>query len=346
MDQAPQDEQQLIVTPENVQELLTSRNFRQRTLAYQRINDFPQYIGLLQNETIAVALEIALDSLMNFNGILTNEEISGLYSQFSQSKASIRTKLSEVIDKAFHNDKVGILKGLSQYFTHKNSKVVFGCVNKVNSLISTNLEDFRSKEYMKLLAEEICPRLDTLFSNADKDVKSESSLLSLTLYRVFYDDLLKYLENVKPVILKDLKESFKQVEVPKTEIRLSSLDFDHSDWKERLNAMNFIKDNIAKMSNINDVVPILSRKIKDPNFSVVVAVVECIRTGKIANPDCVRGMIERFKDKKASLTQLIIETVQYTKPDVNILIDGLSNKNPDVKIGILECLKFYSISKR
>lgn len=351
MDQAPQDEQQLseqqqVVTSENIQELLASKNFKQRTLAYQRIDEFPQFVGLLQNETMAVALEAALDSLVNFNGVLTNVEVAGLYPQLCQSKASIKTKLSEVIDKAFSNDELGTLRGLSLQFAHKNPKVVLGCVNKVNSLVSANLEAFRSKERMRFLAEEICAKLDALLSSSDKDVKSESSALSLTLYRIFYDDLLKYLENVKPIILKDLKESFKQVEVPRAEVRLSGLDFDHPDWKERLNAMNFIKENITKMSNLGDVIPVLSRRTKDPNISVVVVTVECIKAGKIVSPDCVRGMMERFKDKKAPLTQLIIDTVKSTMPDVNILIDGLSSKNPDVKIGILECLKLYVISKR
>lgn len=346
MEQPPQDETPIVLNSDNFLQFLTSKNFKHRILAYQSINEYPQLVNHLQNEAMAVGLEVALDSLLNFTGKLTNDQISNLYTQFSQNKATIKTKISEVIDIAFKNDFLSVLKGLINCLGHKNAKVIFGCLNKINSLINNNLELFRSKENMKVLNEELCPKLEILLSNADKDAKTEASALCLTLYRIFYDDLLKYIENVKPIILKDIKESFKDVEVPKREVKMSDLDFDHSDWKERLNSINIIKDNIDRMSNINEVIPIISRKTKDVNLSVAISAIECIKNGKINNSDCIKGMIERFKDKKATLSQLIIETIGIIKPDINILIDGLSNKNPEIRLGILECIKLYTVSKR
>lgn len=341
-EQAPEIE----VTSENIHELLTSKSFKHRTLAYQKINEHPQFVGLLQNETLAVALEGALDALIGYDGTLRNAEIANLYLQLSQGKPAIKAKLNTVIEKAFENDKLGVVAGLGAHFGHKNAKVVGGCVSKTNTLIGDNIEAFRDNEAMKQLSENICPKLEMLFSSADKDVRTESGNLALTLYRLFHDGLLKYLENVKPIILNGLKESFQQVEMPKRDVKISDMDFENADWKIRLSSVTHLRDNIPRMSNMAEAMPIVSRRIRDLNLAVATAAVECVAAGLIVHPDCVRGMIERFKDKKLALTQMITRAIQTTKPDVNILIDGLANKNPDVRTKILECLKFYTITRR
>lgn len=347
MEEIQQDEQPIIVSSENIQELLASKNFKQRILAYQNIHDFPQYIGLLQNETLAVAVEAALDALLKYDGGLKNEDICGLYIHFNQSKATIKTKLSELIDKVYLNDKGNVLCGISQYFTHKTPKVVSGCVNKMNALIESDVDGLRNKDMMKIISENVCSKLETLFSNNDKTVRSETSTLSVTLYKIFFEDLLKYIENINPIILKELKETaFKKIEIPMRVVKINDDAFEHPDWKERLAAMSSLKETISNMSNKNEIIPILSRKTRDPNLNVVIATVECIRNGKIVNPDCVRGILERFKDKKSTISALIKETIQQTLPDINILIDMLSNKNPDIKVGVVECLKFYTSYQR
>lgn len=339
MEESPIEEQ---ITNENFKEFLTSKVFKKRVAAYKEINQYPEFISLVQNETLAVALEPALTSLLQFKGTLSNNEINNLYLQFTQTKQAVKTLLSDLIDKVFDNDKIGVVKGLTSNLSHKNAKVVCGCVMKLKSLLMNNNEFFNSKEGKNLLIEIVCPQLETIFASADKDVKAEGSVLVLEIFKILFEVTLKFLENVKPIILKDLKELFSTVEIPSREVKISDLEFDHSDWKERLSALNYLKENIANMSNKNEVYSILFRKTKDPNIQVVLTAVECIKRGMINYPDCIRGIIDRFKDKKAPLTALIKETIQAIQPDINILIDSLEVKNPDIKIGILECLKCYT----
>ena len=347
MEEFPNEEQaQEHITHENIKDFLTSKALKKRIAAYKEIEQYPEFVGLVQNETLTVALEPAITCLLQFKGELTNNEISNLYSQFTQTKASIKNLMNDLIDKVFLNDQSGVIKGLAANFSHKNAKVVFGCVQKVKDLIQKNFDFFKSNEGKDLVVGVMCPQLESIFSNTDKDVKSEGSLLALEIFKIIHELTLKFLENVKPIILKDLKELFSTVEIPPREVKVGELEFDHSDWKERLAALNFLKENIANMSNKNEVYSILYRKTKDPNIQVVISAVECIKRGEIKHPDCIRGIIDRFKDKKAPLTSLIKETIQLILPDINLLIDGLDVKNPDIKIGILECLRFYNTIPR
>lgn len=343
MEEFPQEEQaQDQITSENIKEFLTSKVIKKRTAAYSNINDFPELINLVQKETLAVALEPALSCLLNFKGELTNNEISNLYLQFTQTKPIVKTLLSELIDKVFENDQIGVIKGLAANISHKNTKVVLGCVSKIRFIIENHLSFFNSKDGKDLIVDVICPQLETVFLSVDKDVKTEGSALSLAIYRIIFDLTLKFLENVKPIILKDLKELFSTVEIPNREIKIADQPFDSSNWKERLAALNFLKESISNMSNKNETYSILYRKTKDPNINVVTAAIECIKRGKISYCDCIKGALDRFKDKKAPLSSLIKETIQLIMPDINILIDSLDIKNPEIKIGVLECLKFYS----
>lgn len=330
------------MSKEYVQNLVVSKNFKNRILAYQNINQFPELVGHLQNETLAVALEVALDSLLGFAGPLDNCQVSALYAQLGHNKSSIKTKLSELIERVFLNDKYGVVRGLAELFNHKSPRVVCSCVRKVNALIRSNMEMFSSKEWKKVIAENICSNLEFLFGSTDKDVKAEATVLTVTLSHIFFDEIYKFIENVKPIILKDLKDALKDIEFPKKCITLSDLHFDHADWKERLGCMNFLKENIGRMSNASEAYPVISRKTKDVNLSVVMATVETIRNGRISHPDCIRGIVERFKDKRPALSSLIKESIMLIKPDINLIIDSLDNRNPEIKAGALECLSYYN----
>lgn len=330
------------ISRDSIQDLITSKNFKNRILAYQNINRFPEFVGLLQKETLAVALEVALDSLLGFPEPLSSCQISALYGQFSQSKSSIKAKLSELIEQVFLNDRQGVIKGLAEAFNHKSPKVVSSCVGKVNTLIRSNIDEFSSKEWKKSLTEDVCSKLGSLFGSVDKDVKSEATALTITLSHIFFDEIYQFIENVKPIILKDLKDALKDVEFPKKCLNLGDFNFDHPDWKERLGCMNFLKENIGRMANANEAYPVICRKTRDVNLSVTMAAIETIKNGRISHPDCIKGMIERFKDKRPSLSTLIKGSIELIKPDINILIDSLDNKNPEIKVGVLECLSYYN----
>lgn len=344
--EAQQEENEIVVTDENIKELITSKNFKNRVLAYQNICQYPDLIGHLQNESLAVALEVALDSLLKYEGKLMNDQISNFYNQLSQSKASIRSKIAEIIEKTFDNDSEAVMKRLSECYEHKNSKVVSSSVARTNNIIKTHLEMFRSAEWRPLLISEVCSKLEMLFGSADKDVKQETADLTITLFSIFYDDIYKYIGNIKPILLNPLKEAFSTIEIPKKVVKFSDYDFDSANWKERLEGVNALKENIKNMSNASEYYSIISRKVKDVNLSVATAAIETIKNGKISHDDCIRNMIERFKDKKQTISNLIKDAIDEIRPDFNILIDGLENKNPEIKVGILECLVKYGNLKR
>lgn len=53
-------------------------------------------------------------------------------------------------------------------------------MNKINSLIGENLDNFREKDNVKMLGYNVFSKLEVLFSSIDKNVKNEASIFSLT----------------------------------------------------------------------------------------------------------------------------------------------------------------------
>lgn len=331
----------IAVDENNIKELLKSKNFKIRIKAYESVSNFPEYLSLLQNETNIPALEVALDVLLSTSHPLSNDDISKLYSMFSQSKTTIRNKIESLIDKIYESNKDSVIIGISSQLDSKNMKVVEILVNKLNDLLKREIE---SKSAVSLLKETVCPKLEMLFGSTDPNVKKNTVDLCVTIYQTIFDDIYKFIGNIKPIILNDLKGEFSKYSAPKKELKISSMNFEDPNWKERLNSVNALKGSSFNPNSF-DIINIIGKLLKDPNIQVVTATVECIREGKIINPDVIKGMILHFKDKKQNLNKLIKDAVSDLNVPLDILYSLLDNKNPDIKIGVLECLLLYKNHK-
>lgn len=327
------------VTREEMPALITSKSFKERLLAYNNIKEFPEFINHLQNETLTIAIETALDVLLDNE--VTSDNIENVYNFYGQTKVSIKSKVSELIGKVFVKDPQSVFRCLSQFILHKNTKISTSCIKQATSLISTNLEYF--KKNRTLITENLLPKLEALFNSTDKDIKNETHELCIILYSIIYDEIFPFIENIKPILLNSLKESFDKVETPQTEMKITDLDFDSSNWKERLKAINFLKENIRKMTNANEYYNIIARKIRDLNINVVLSAVETLKNGEVHHIDCIRASIERFKDKKAALTMLIKDALLTIKPEISIYSEYLASgkTNNEIKCGILDVLTSY-----
>lgn len=326
---------------------LHSKNFKERINAYAAVGRFPQYIPMLQNETMVPALEAALDALLAFPGPLKSDDVSKIFLQAAQSKTSIRSKVSSLIDRVAVEDRNQTIEALCSLLTNKNAKIVERSVCKLTEIIRAAREKSPTDRHFidKSIIEGICDKLEVLMASTDPLVKKGTIELCVEIYQTVYDVIEKYLVNVKPILLKDLRAEFDKHPIRKTAVKTGDLKFDDADWKERLSSMNALKDSLIDPNSF-EIINIVGRRLKDANIQVVCAAVECIKNGRIVHLDAVRGMLLRFKDKKPALTSAIKETVLSLEVDPSILIDMLSNKNPEIKIGLLDCLLNYPALSR
>lgn len=333
----------VVVDDANIAELLHSKSFKERILAYQEIARFPQHISVLQNETMIPALEVALGALLAHDGPLKNADVSKLYLMAAQSKTSIRTKIDGLMDKVYASDREEFIESLLALLTNKNAKVVERVIAKItNFMTQGNGGEVPPVEHTigKAAFTMVCKKLEVLMGSSDPSIKRATADLVVAVYRLIYDGVFKYIENVNPLALKDLKAEFEKYPAAKREVKLDTLSFDDPSWKERLNSMNALK-NSAINPGSTEIIGILSRRLKDANLMVVSATVECVISGGVTNSEVIKGMLLRFKDKKAALSVLIKKAVSALSIDSGLLIDLLGNKNPEVKIGVLDCLIGY-----
>ncbi|KAI5168476.1 hypothetical protein PAEPH01_0164 [Pancytospora epiphaga] len=319
--------------------LINSKNYKDRIIAYGALSRYPHHIALVQNETMVPALEPALDALLTHEGKLASNDVNGIFVHAAQSKPGIRAKISTLIDKILEIDEDEMIESLCSLTRHKNVKLVERIVSKLSEVVT----DYKLN---KDNIEKICGRLEDLMSAADKSVRQAASTLCVGIYQVIYDKIYGYIGNIKPIQLKELKGEFEKYSAPKVAVNVSDLKCDDSNWKERLASMNILKDSMLD-SNNHELIGVLTRRLKDANIQVVCATVETVRNGKVSHPEVIKGTVMRFKDRKGSLTQLIKETIASTGVDSGMLINILCNKtgdlkNPDVKIGLLDCLLEYS----
>ncbi|KAI5149562.1 hypothetical protein ENBRE01_0984 [Enteropsectra breve] len=329
--EAVAEEQTIVATDDNIQDLIHSKSFKERIVAYRAVHQYPELLKELQNEAILPALEVALDTLNSYEGPIEIADISLIFLHISQTKPSIRTKLETLISKFYSRDPLSLVETFTKMIqdrlsNNKFNKVVEKMVMKLSETVSSREE-----------ALTVCCMLDALFAHNDSLVKKAALKLAVTVYRLIFNEISKYIKDVKPIILKDLQAEFDKYPAPKKQVVISELPFNDANWKERVRAMNELRDSKIDPTS-SDIVSICNERIKDVNLLVVFAAVECINAGEIRHPDLIRQMLQRFKDKKPNITSLIKETILKLKIDVGLLSDNLNIKNPEIKTGILECL--------
>ena len=102
------------------------------------------------------------------------------------------------------NDPNSIVEDILPYLTNRLPKLVTGCVSCLASII----ENFGCKI---ISPKPIVPCLSKLFAHADKNVRNETTKLTIELYRWMGDALINALfSDLKPVQQKDLTAAFEK----------------------------------------------------------------------------------------------------------------------------------------
>ncbi|KAI4292930.1 hypothetical protein PAPHI01_2204 [Pancytospora philotis] len=329
-----------VTTVEQFLQLVASKSFKDRILAYGAINRFPEHVGLLQNETLAPGIDALLDALLVFKGELRSRDIAGLLVHAAHSKTSIKTKLNSVVDRVLEDDRDGLVESMCALLGGKNAKLVERMVAKLSDVLRALNDQERDRGERKAVAGVLTAHLLGLLNATDPSVKRAAVALCVEVYRVLYDGVYKFIGEAKPILLKELKDEFAKYVKPREAVSLGSLRCDDPNWKERLESLNVLRDSLINPSS-GEITMLMVRRLKDANIRVVQAAVECVRSGKVASGDVVRAALSRLKDKKPALSALIKETVEELCVDPALFVGVLTDreqKNPDVRIGVLDLL--------
>lgn len=328
-----------IESAEQFLQLATSRSFKERVAAYGCLARFPEHIGQLQNETMVPAIDALLDGIAECPGPLGCGAVAGLFAHAAHSKTGIRNKVDALIARVLQDDPEETMATLCTLLDGRNARLVERMAVRVADVLNGLVEtggDVAAKSVAGLVA----PRLLGLLNSSDAAVRKAAIGLCVGVYRVVYDGIDRYIAGAKPILLKELQDEFARYEKPRVAVSLATLRCDDADWKERLAGMNVLKESLLD-PNDGELVGLLVRRLREANIMVVQAAVECVRNGRVRNTDVVRAMLLRLRDKKPQLAALIRETAREVGVELGLLLDLLTNreqKNPEVRIGLLECV--------
>lgn len=131
----------------------------------------------------------------------------------SSSRAGTKAKSAEVLllFVEHFNSADAVLDVLTPYYENRLPKLVAGCVNAVYQMV----ENFGCTVVSAKL---VIPSLSKLFGHADRNVRAETTKLTVELYKWLGDGLTTLLfPNLKPVQQRDLTAEFEKVKGEKPE---------------------------------------------------------------------------------------------------------------------------------
>lgn len=187
---------------------------------FQRFNNRPDTFKKAVTDANVVAQESAIQSLLNyleFGGDSTNVlrlrnagVISSLCEKgLSSSRTGTKSKSTECLLWFVElSDNVdGVIEDILPFLTHRLPKLVAGCVAALSSMV----ENFGCRPVVS--PKLIIPSLIKLFGHADRNVRAETTKLTVELYKWMGSALETVLfPELKPVQQKDLKKSFEEVQ--------------------------------------------------------------------------------------------------------------------------------------
>ncbi|XP_077995152.1 cytoskeleton-associated protein 5-like isoform X5 [Glandiceps talaboti] len=187
---------------------------------FQKLEDekspeFSKYLGLLKKfvtDNNAVAQEKGLDAVLIFqeNAAVAPKTVgevsTGVITKCLNSpRTKTREKGMEILLKYIELEKAEVvqeelLKGLE----HKQPKIVAACLQ----VLREALYGFGSKI---ITVKPIVKALPKQFQNRDKNVREEAKLLTIEIYRWVGAAFKAGIQNIPPVILKELEEEFEKL---------------------------------------------------------------------------------------------------------------------------------------
>lgn len=187
-------------------------------------NQKPDSLKLIVTDSNVVAQETGIAVLAKFlelGGTASNAQklksagvIAAVCEKgLSSSRAGTKAKSAEVLLLFVEilNSADAVLEVVTPYFENKLPKLVAGCVNAVYQMV----DNFGCTVVPAKL---VIPSLSKLFGHADRNVRAETTKLTVELYKWLGDGLTTLLfPNLKPVQQRDLTAEFEKVKGEKPE---------------------------------------------------------------------------------------------------------------------------------
>lgn len=200
---------------EIIKQFQNSRN--ENDTCFQRYNQEPGLFKKFVTDANVVAQETAITALatfLEFGGTASNIHklksagvISSLCEKgLSSSRAGTKQKSTDVLlwFVEIGNDGGPVVEDILPFLTHRLPKLVAGCVGALTSMV----ENFGPIVPAKL----IIPALPKLYAHADRNVRAETTKLTVELYKWMGEALPTILfPDLKPVQQKDLTAAFEKV---------------------------------------------------------------------------------------------------------------------------------------
>lgn len=319
---------------------LSSRNWKDRQEAYNMLGrqwsngqtPSSATLQLLQNETNIPAMESAIDALLVVDDLKV-EDVRKIFQNIGNPKTSIKTRMEALI--AHIKDTDAIVEVLCELLESKSPKSIVGALSGICSVLE------RSKCKLEMIGDKITG----VMGHADKNVRDEGVRLCLALYRQNGDALLSYLEGLKTIQLRELREEFKKCRTTAEETKVVPVHLsdelytrmEDENWKVRLDAMVSLRNSIGSVECTNELTTALCRRVNDANNQVFLMTLEILCELKPKNADIIRGLVERLKDKKSCVANKIKDTLSCMEVKVDSsVLEFLKHKNPQVRYNLLD----------
>ncbi|KAJ1951787.1 hypothetical protein GGI12_006402, partial [Dipsacomyces acuminosporus] len=177
-----------------------------------KFNIYESYLPKIVVDTNMAAQEAGISTIIAFvdnapNPVRRREEIvSGIVTKcLSSNKAGTRTQSLELLMVLSEVDTPGpVIAGLMEGFDAKQPKSVAASVSAIKDVVHAyGIKHINLKLLLKALVKP--------FGHKDNNVRNETQLLAVELYRWLGQALLPSLQDLQPVLLKELETQFAKV---------------------------------------------------------------------------------------------------------------------------------------
>lgn len=317
-----------------------SRN--QNDLCFSQFNQRPETFKSIVTDSNVVAQETGIVALCGFlehggnaqnaaklknAGVITALCEKGL----SSSRAGTKTKSAEAILLFVEilNGADSVVEQIVPFFDHRLPKLVAGCVNAVFQIVESYGCNLATPKH-------IIPTLSKLFGHADKNVRAETTKLTVEIYKWMGDALATVLfANLKPVQQRDLTAEFEKVKGTKpqqkrmtraqqealaAQAEASTEDVEMEEAVEQESAAEFDPYEMMDPVDVLSKLPsdlhsrMSSAKWKDRKEALDEVVEVLSKAPKIANDDysdLVKVCARCMKDANIQVVQLAASCVQF-----------------------------------
>lgn len=324
---------------DGVEVKVMSRNWKDRKEGYEELRERwskgeevdSRMVRQLGKETNIPAMEAAIDALLVVSEVRV-ADVKKMFVHLGSTKTSIRTRVEALVSRL--KDTEGTVDALCEVLGSKSPKSIAGALNGICGMVRRG----------ECKLETVGDRILEVMGHADKGVREAGVQLCIELYKLYGEQIEPYLSGLKGIQMKELRDSFGKwkgksedvaggCEVPECVYR----DAEDSQWKVRLEAMMKLRDMGKSVGNSRELIRVLERRVSDANNQVFQVVLEILCVVQPRNPEIVRGLFERLREKKSVVTERIKDTLEQMGVRVSgEYVEFLQHKNPQVRLNVLD----------